>query len=380
MQSQNLSDLKVDFHDLPPFPTDIPTAPLLRLSLGKLLAGNIREINRLFTASVDIGFFYLDFQDCQLGGSVLEDADKLFGVGKELFELSLEEKKKYDFSEHNSYFGYKGQGAAYVDKEGNLDRNEFYNVGQTSPLDNIMLSYQGPWLKTREKQASKDDILGISDQLPAPDLLHRNRKLIESFMRSSHSIVTLILSILNTQLGLPPNTLPNMHRQNAISGDQVRWIKAPPQPMNDRRVALGQHTDFGSVTVLFNRLGGLQVQMPGTDDWVYVRPLPGHAIINLGDAMVKFSNGLLRSNIHRVIAPPGEQAECTRYSLVYFARPEDDVVLRRLEGDAIPPLEGVEEEVSSKQWILRRALGKRINLGEVDFEKSAGTEEISRRK
>ncbi|KAJ5761174.1 Oxoglutarate/iron-dependent dioxygenase [Penicillium odoratum] len=355
MQSRNLSDLKVDFPDLPPFPTDIPTAPLLRLSLGKLLAGKTTEINRLFTASVEIGFFYLDFQDCQLGSSALEDADKLFGVGKELFELSLEEKQKYDFSEQNSYFGYKGQGAAYVDKEGNLDRNEFYNI-------------------------SKDDIFGLSDQIPAPELLHRNRKLIESFMRSSHSIVTLILSILNTKLGLPPNTLPNMHRQNAISGDQVRWVKAPPQPINDRRVALGQHTDFGSVTVLFNRLGGLQVQMPGTDDWVYVRPLPGHAIINLGDAMVKFSNGLLRSNIHRVIAPPGAQAECTRYSLVYFARPEDDVVLRRLEGNAIPPLEGVEEEVSSKQWILRRALGKRINLGQVDFEKSAGTEEISRRK
>lgn len=201
-------------------------------------------------------------------------------------------------------------------------------------------------------------------------------------MSNSHAIVTLILTILNGKLGLPANTLPDMHRQSALSGDQVRWVKAPPQPMNDRRVALGQHTDFGSVTVLLNRVGGLQVQMPGTDDWVYVRPLPGHAIINLGDAMVKFSNGLLRSNIHRVSAPPGAQAECTRYSLVYFARPEDEVILRRLEGKLIPPLEGneVEEAVSSKEWIIRRALGPRVNLGrKVDLNKSAGTEELSRR-
>ncbi|KAJ5541760.1 hypothetical protein N7494_006836 [Penicillium frequentans] len=357
MQSQIPRDFNTSFPDLSPFPTEIPTAPLLRLSLGKLLAGDKSELDRLFEASVEIGFFYLDFQDSQLGSSLLQDVDKLFGVGKELFELSLEEKNKYDFSKQNSYFGYKAQGVAVVDKEGNLDRNEFYNV-------------------------SKDDILGISEQLPAPSLLNQNRKPIESFMRNSHAIVTLILTILNDKLGLPPSTLPDMHRQSALSGDQVRWVKAPPQPMNDRRVALGQHTDFGSVTVLLNRLGGLQVQMPGTDDWVYVRPLPGHAIINLGDAMVKFSNGLLRSNIHRVSAPPGAQAECTRYSLVYFARPEDKVILRRLEGKLIPPLEGneVEEEVSSKEWIIRRALGPRVNLGrKVDLNKSAGTEELSRR-
>lgn len=164
----------------------------------------------------------------------------------------------------------------------------------------------------------------------------------------------------------------------------MRFVKAPPQPADDRRTALGEHTDFGSVTILFNRLGGLQVLPPGADaEWVYVRPLPGHAIVNLGDAMVKFTNGLLRSNIHRVVSPPGEQGDSTRYSLVYFARPEDDILLRRLEGsERIPALEdGVEEEViNSKDWIIRRALGNRVKVPVgIDAAKSAGTEQISRR-
>ena len=203
-------------------------------------------------------------------------------------------------------------------------------------------------------------------------------------MRGAHAIVTLILTLLNDKLALPEGTLPNLHRQQAASGDQVRWVKAPPQPADDRRTALGQHTDFGSVTVLFNRLGGLQVLPPGSDaEWVYVRPLPGHAIVNLGDAMVKFTNGLFRSNIHRVVAPPGAQADLTRYSLVYFARPEDNVILRRLEGSDLIPLmaEGQsEEEINSKDWIIRRALGRRVDLGkDIDFDKSAGTEQMSRR-
>ncbi|KAL4931615.1 putative oxidoreductase, 2OG-Fe(II) oxygenase family [Aspergillus undulatus] len=156
-----------------------------------------------------------------------------------------------------------------------------------------------------------------------------------------------------------------MHRLNAASGDQVRFVKAPPQPVDDRRTALGEHTDFGSVTILFNRLGGLQVLPPGVDaEWQY------------------FTNGLLRSNIHRVVSPPGEQANSTRYSLVYFARPEDDVVLRRLEGPSRIPelLDEVEEEViNSKDWIIRRALGRRVDVPDIDYEKSAGREALSKR-
>ncbi|KAJ9645768.1 hypothetical protein H2199_002808 [Coniosporium tulheliwenetii] len=181
-------------------------------------------------------------------------------------------------------------------------------------------------------------------------------------MRRSHAVVSLVLRILNARLGLPPGHLESLHRLDAPSGDQVRFVKAPPQPPKDRRTALGEHTDFGSVTVLFNRLGGLQVRLPShikpitpaspapdantngavngsvevngaEENWAYVRPLPGHAIVNLGDAMVKFTAGVLRSNIHRVVNPPGEQAESTRYSLVYFARPEDEVVLRALRGE-----------------------------------------------
>jgi isopenicillin N synthase-like dioxygenase len=102
--------------------------------------------------------------------------------------------------------------------------------------------------------------------------------------------------------------------------------------------------------------------------------LPGHCVVNLGDALVKFSAGALRSNIHRVVAPPGEQGSVTRYSLVYFCRPEDDIVLRSLvDGGKV---DAGEEQVTAKEWILRRALGRRKADG---WEKSGGTESVSMR-
>jgi len=146
-------------------------------------------------------------------------------------------------------------------------------------------------------------------------------------------------------------------------------------------MSLGEHTDFGSVTVLFNRLGGLQILPPGSEEWQYVKPLRGHAVVNLGDAMVKFTAGVLRSNIHRVVNPPGEQASHTRMSLVYFARPEDEVKLKVLEGSQVIDAKskelnggGVlqeEEDVTAKEWILRRAMGRRAGG---DWKASEGTE------
>lgn len=226
-------------------------------------------------------------------------------------------------------------------------------------------------------QVSKDDILGLSSQLPAPELLEAHRDLLRSFMKHSHAIVTLLINLLNARLGLPPEQLASLHKLYASSGDQVRWVHAPPQPLDDRRTALGEHTDFGSVTILFNRLGGLQVLPPHTEQWCYVKPLRGHAVVNLGDAMVKFTAGVLRSNIHRVVNPPGEQANSTRMSLVYFARPLDDVLLKPLEGSQLiddsrkgsAEFEG--EDITSKEWILRRALGRRQGG---DWQKSGGTE------
>ncbi len=186
-------------------------------------------------------------------------------------------------------------------------------------------------------------------------------------MRNAHSLVALLLVELTHHLGLPSNALTDLHRLNAISGDHVRFIKSSPQPQSDLRTSMGKHTDFGSITILFNRIGGLQVLPPGSREWCYVQPLPGHCIVNLGDAMVKFTNGLLRSNIHRVVEPPGEQAMSTRYALVYFARPEDEVPLKRLEGSSvIPPLEDgyIEEDINSKEWIKEKAMAKRVGVYE----------------
>lgn len=361
------------FADLPSFPDNVPTAPLLRISLSKLLASDADEQERCWQACQELGFFYLDLRG-NAGEALLDDADQLFKLMKFFYDLPVSEKVRYDFKNKGSYFGYKGYGEGIIDAKGTRDRNEFYNV-------------------------SKDDVLGLSERLPCPDVLdgEEQRTLFKSYIERSHAICSSVITLLSDRLPLSQKAkddgnLEAVHRLRATSGDQIRFVRAPPQELTTKGVALGEHTDFGSVTVLFNRLGGLQVRLPEhmaavapaqdgasdtekglcEDGWCYVRPLPGHCIVNLGDALVKFSGGRLRSNIHRVVAPPGRQGEITRYSLVYFCRPEDDVILKSLVDSG----EQEEDGVTAKEWILRRALGRREPGG---WEKSGGTEEGSMR-
>ena len=97
-----------DFPDLPPFPLDVPVAPLLQLSLKKLQDGDIEESARFIRAAKDLGFFYLDLRNSMKGEAILKNIDVLFKLGEDLFQLNLEEKQRYDFSKQGTYYGWVG--------------------------------------------------------------------------------------------------------------------------------------------------------------------------------------------------------------------------------------------------------------------------------
>jgi isopenicillin N synthase-like dioxygenase len=138
------SPQRESFPDLPTFPDNVPTAPLLRISLQKLLDHDEEEQNRCWQACCELGFFYLDVRTSSThtninsnnatiestidGDTLLQDVNRLFEVMRAFFNLDVEDKSKYDFKDQGSYFGYKGYGAGIVDKQGTRDRNEFYNV------------------------------------------------------------------------------------------------------------------------------------------------------------------------------------------------------------------------------------------------------------
>lgn len=86
------------------------------------------------------------------------------------------------------------------------------------------------------------------------------------------------------------------------------------------------HTDFGCLTLLAqDEVGGLQVQeRDGT--WIDVPRIDNAFVVNVGDMLHRWSNGLLRSTPHRVINPSGR----ARYSCPFFYDPHVNTIVEPL--------------------------------------------------
>ena len=93
-------------------------------------------------------------------------------------------------------------------------------------------------------------------------------------------------------------------------------------------VRAGQHTDYGSLTLLFQQFtdkGGLQVLLKGK--WVDVSPIEKAIVVNIGDALEFWTAGLLKSTVHRVVFPRTETENVGRLSIPFFVQPDDKVLL-----------------------------------------------------
>lgn len=124
-----------------------------------------------------------------------------------------------------------------------------------------------------------------------------NRETLISFLENASPILFLIFSILEARLGLSKGTIAALHREDQPSGTVIRMIPYPPQSPQDHGSSLLSHTDYGTITMLCNVLGGLQVLPPGASNedsnWKYVKPEPNCVIINLGDALVEWTGDIV---------------------------------------------------------------------------------------
>ncbi|KAF4710585.1 hypothetical protein FOZ62_004390 [Perkinsus olseni] len=160
----------------------------------------------------------------------------------------------------------------------------------------------------------------------------------EDVIELSSHLIALTEVALQRYHNLAPGLASHCNSENMIS--TLRMLHYPPGKGNQasklpsgESIGIGAHRDYGLLTILLqDGSGGLQVLSPEGAHWIDVPPNTDSDffVVNVGDMMMQITEGLYKSNIHRVIRP--ETCSNPRYSIPFFVEPQPRMEIRGTGG------------------------------------------------
>lgn len=138
-----------------------------------------------------------------------------------------------------------------------------------------------------------------------------------------------------------------------ISNLVVNHYPAQTTPPAKGQIRRGAHTDYGSLTILYQdeTPGGLQVQLPD-GVWADVPHIPGSFVVNVGDLMAAWTNDRWVSTMHRVVNPAPEHQLRSRMSVAFFHQPDYDAQITCIPTCTSTDNPPRHDPVTSGQWVL----------------------------
>lgn len=140
-----------------------------------------------------------------------------------------------------------------------------------------------------------------------PDGTPELRTAVEEYLAASVAAAEALMRGLAVALGLPPGHFAGrLTRHPTLLFRIFRYPPADPSPEWSQSFGVGEHSDYGLLTLLGqDEHGGLEVRT--RDSWIDVPPR-GHAlVVNIGDMFERLTLGRYRSAPHRVINRSGTE-------------------------------------------------------------------------
>ena len=287
--------------------------PILSLAALSSREREYAEIRRLYDVCFEHGFFYLENH-----GVSPVTVQRTLDASRRFFNLPEVTKRQYDH-DHQIVFPRSARG--YVPEYGEIlhtetgpDRKEIFDMGFERPLSHE--PFIGPTV--------------LPDDIVAPDFAAAHFQL-------QHEIMTKVVPPLLRAFALALNL--EAHRFDRFFTEPTLIQRVIYYPAHYS--GAGKHTDNGILTVLIQE----QQEVPSLrvytrDTWIDVPCLENTFIINLGDMMQLWTNGLFVSTPHEVV----HNHPMTRLSLPFFVYPNIDAVIEPF---------GSDEKIKSRDVMLK---------------------------
>jgi len=258
----------------------------------------------LRAACIDKGFFY-----CAGHGIPQGLMDAVFSETRALFAQSPEEKLELEKSKRSkANRGYEVLGGQTLEAGAAPDRKEGYYIGLEMPQNHPLVAAgrfnRGPnvW----------------------PQNLPGFRPTMLAYYAAMQALGERLMQGIALSLDLPENHFDGYEIEPLSTLRLLHYPPQRPDAAKDEKGA-GAHTDWGAITLLMqDDVGGLQVFDKKAESWIHAEPISGAFVVNLGDAMARWTNDLYKSTLHRVVNASGRE----RYSVPFFydGAPDFEVV------------------------------------------------------
>lgn len=115
----------------------------------------------------------------------------------------------------------------------------------------------------------------------------------------------------------------------------------------------GEHSDYGSLTLLFqDAAGGLEIQTAG-GEWIAAPPIAETVVVNTGDLMQRWTNHVFASTRHRVRLPNDAEV-WAREAIAFFCHPNLDSEIACLDTCCGPERPPLYPPIRSRDYLLSR--------------------------
>lgn len=298
----------------------MPVIPVFSLSNIESFQEEEKLAAQIFDVCKEIGFFYVI--DHGIDPETIRGA---FQQAKELFNSDEKFALPY-VTEANR--GYISQDREVLSKKGHHDLKEAFNIGNV--VEDPAWKHKNKW----------------------PSTLPRFRPVFDDFFLRCHNLSRRILRLFTYGLKVDRDFFDRSHHNNPST---MRLLHYPVVPnvveVKDNQLRAGVHTDFGTMTLLFqDNNGGLEVLPRGSDEWISAKPIENAIVVNIGDLMMRWTNDVFKSTPHRVVVGSNKD----RYSIAFFNQPKAETVVSCLPSCATEDNPKKYEDISSWDYLNQR--------------------------
>jgi isopenicillin N synthase-like dioxygenase len=167
--------------------------------------------------------------------------------------------------------------------------------------------------------------LPLHGKIPWPSAMPDLQPRMMAYYEKLDTLGYELLRLFELGLEFPAGTLKQYFKKDMNS---LRLLHYPPQKPEEEGKYLGAraHTDTNAFTILAqDHNGGLEIRNR-ENEWVAVPPIEGTFIVNVGEVLKVWTDGIFSSTLHRVINRSGRD----RYSIPFFMYPSYDALIQPL--------------------------------------------------